>query len=75
MTLTDKISDVEGLTFKLLRKYSYSKFLNLSNRSCSQLEHYEDTIRELNLKMTSLQGDRDQREHEVRIVSRHRLME
>lgn len=75
MTLTDKISDVEGLTFKLLRKYSYSKFLNLPNHSCSQLEHYEDTIRELNLKMTSLQGDRDQREHEVRIVSRHRLME
>lgn len=59
----------------MLKKYSYSKFLNLSNRSCSQLEHYEDTIRELNLKMTSLQGDRDQKEHEVRIVSRHRLME
>ena len=35
----------------------------------SQLEHCEDTIRELNLKMTSLQGERDQKTHEVRRLS------
>lgn len=34
-----------------------------------QLEHYEDSIRELNLKMTSLQGERDQKTHEVGLVS------
>ena len=38
--------------------------------SILQLEHYEDTIRELNLKMTSIQGDRDQKAHEVNLFPR-----
>ena len=35
--------------------------------SLLQMEHYEDSIRELNLKMTSLQSERDQKAHEVEL--------
>lgn len=55
-------------------KYDYVKVVTIQmsdwHTSVPQFEHYEDTIRELNFKMTSLQSDRDQKEHEVSLFPR-----
>ena len=59
---------LRGALYKMW-KYDYVKVVTIQisdlRTSVPQFEHYEDTIRELNFKMTSLQGDRDQKEHEV----------